>query len=466
MATNSEAIQDGISQLQDAQGELVEAVHSPAGGRVGPQANTAFSAITDAGSSIESSSKRMWDRSKGSATALYPSLDLDFTRKLYLHGGYVGDTGITFEDAVEFARSSTATYFNGRGELMEAAVDEPRFEYDPLTSKPLGLKIEPPSENLVWPNAFSAQRNDRTELPDDYVRMLRGTPIYQITPTPGEQGGYAFDNGPYADPGEFFTLSTFLHHGDWDSVTIGWYGGSGRSVSDSTKAALSTDGTVNTSAYAARATPLGDGWFHLSVTVETDASGPLGVVWYFNGRNLEGEDKKFYVAGPQLERGKVATSYIPTTNAPASREVDQVELGIIPELDYGDFTIAAKGTQNAEVGSFFTVVGSGDTLRIGAPSNNGRTLNGIQLKMSEFYPSVSVGEEVVIGCSFFQTTGYVGLRMNDQFNYQPGSYGQVGTPRKIRLGTLGGSNNNISGHLKEFKLYPEALNEADLRSLT
>lgn len=42
-----------------------------------------------------------------------------------------------------FSRASTAPYHDATGALVTAAIDQPRFDHDPVTHEPLGLLLEP-----------------------------------------------------------------------------------------------------------------------------------------------------------------------------------------------------------------------------------------------------------------------------------------------------------------------------------
>ena len=52
-----------------------------------------------------------------------------------------------------FTRASTATFIGSDGLIQSAAVDEPRFEHDPLTGVCGGLLLEQSRTNLVFPSA-------------------------------------------------------------------------------------------------------------------------------------------------------------------------------------------------------------------------------------------------------------------------------------------------------------------------
>jgi hypothetical protein len=74
---------------------------------------------------------------QGQASGLSgPSLDLDFMQPGVLPSG------------VTFTRTTTATYFDVSGLLQTAAINAPRWDYDPVTHLLRGVLIETSSANL------------------------------------------------------------------------------------------------------------------------------------------------------------------------------------------------------------------------------------------------------------------------------------------------------------------------------
>lgn len=72
----------------------------------------------------------------GSRGLSAPSLALNFT------------SGV-LSSQVTFTRATTGTYYNSAGVLQSAAIDTPRFDYNPTTLQPQGLLIEEARTNLL-----------------------------------------------------------------------------------------------------------------------------------------------------------------------------------------------------------------------------------------------------------------------------------------------------------------------------
>ena len=58
-------------------------------------------------------------------------------------------TNYAFADLITFTRSTTATFVGSNGLIQSAAINAPRFDFDPVTLAPLGFLIEEQRVNLL-----------------------------------------------------------------------------------------------------------------------------------------------------------------------------------------------------------------------------------------------------------------------------------------------------------------------------
>ena len=86
------------------------------------------------------------------------TLSLDFT------------TGV-LDSRLTFTRSTTGTYINSSGYVTSAAINAPRFDYDPTTMTPRGLLIEGSASNLLtYSEAFTPDWTDTNITRDGTLR--------------------------------------------------------------------------------------------------------------------------------------------------------------------------------------------------------------------------------------------------------------------------------------------------------
>lgn len=110
-----------------------------------------------------------------------PSLVLDFVRQEChrQNGGALEQ--VDLNSFMTFTRGSTATFTGPDGYLKTAAVNQPRYEYDPVTGECLGLLVEEQRTNLSNNSGFTAS-NYWTLI------QVRTTPPAQIDPAGNLQG--------------------------------------------------------------------------------------------------------------------------------------------------------------------------------------------------------------------------------------------------------------------------------------
>lgn len=90
---------------------------------------------------------------------------------------------VAFTSLLEvFTRASTATYFDASGTLQTAAINQPRFTYNPATLQPLGLLVEEARTNLLL-NSETLSTQNVTTSATTYTLSFYGTGTVTLSGT-------------------------------------------------------------------------------------------------------------------------------------------------------------------------------------------------------------------------------------------------------------------------------------------
>lgn len=244
---------------------------------------------------------------------LRPSLDIDL----------VGSKSVS--PLVSFSRSSTGTYFDSDGLLKTAGVNQPRFDYDPVTGELKGLLVEESRTNvLTYSDQFdnAAWSTYNCTITPNTIISPDGT-LSTDTFTYGGLAAVVYrtysQNGTYTASvyGKFNTLR-------WLKLD---------SVYTTPQAFAFFDlqtGTLGTvSNCTAAMTSIGNGWYKCSITYTTTSAASARFSIYgtdTNGSTSGTNGTSFYIWGAQLEAGSTPTSYIPTTSTTVTRSADQLSI--------------------------------------------------------------------------------------------------------------------------------------------
>jgi hypothetical protein len=341
-----------------------------------------------------------------------PTYDLNFTRRT-LKG---------IDPAYTFTRNSAATYIGPDGLIKTAAVNQPRFEFDPVTGEYRGLLIEESRINYQVtdiPNLTTqATILSTTELaPDRSSSAL----LLNVSSSGGEavQWVSAAQTGAVV-AGEYFTVSYWLKGIDGDN----WIFSVKRSIGGGNLWQFFRTFTITSN------------WARYTHTFQIPFSGATAVTPRIIG---PAPTNNIYIWGIQVERGSSATSYIPTSGSAVTRQPDQLVL---------NKSLNTQGTLYVE---------SRPTSGISLVADNGSSPLAVSQNPNQYSKSIL----------YYNTNRILRMSSDGGVPVDFSSSSSLSNLNRVSLGfdRLGNSN-YINGHLKKFSYYSSPLTEDNLRALT
>lgn len=252
-----------------------------------------------------------------------PTLDLNFMIPATLPPG------------VTFTRSSIARYFDVTGVMQTAALNAPRWDYDPITHVLRGILIEESRTNIIFNSQFDA------------IWTVGGSVLTANTVTSPDGTTSAATLREDATTGLHYTLQSITKSASIQTYAISIFAkpGSGTRnlqiqlddggsngvlmvVNPTTGAVVTNPSSFGTGWSGTPVTfiSLINGWKRFSFTITTSAATTIRtIVQQVNGTigNYAGDNtSNIQIYGYQIELGSFATSYIPTTGATFTRAID------------------------------------------------------------------------------------------------------------------------------------------------
>jgi hypothetical protein len=406
-------------------------------------------------------------------TQLSPSLLLQFA------GAQTMDPRITF------TRASTATFTGQDGLIQTAAINAPRFDYDPVTLAPLGLLIEESRTNLLlYSEQFdnAAWTKTETTVTADAAVAPDGTsPAEKLIPTITNSTHACFQNASVTT-GVTYTQSFFAKAAEYPVLNC--YGSTGFSGTAFINFNLST-GTVGTlSGFTGSITPVGNGWYRcviVATATSTTASGRIifraSPINRTTGGSYTGNGTSgLLVWGAQLEAGAFATSYIPTVASQVTRAAD---LASMTGTNFSSWFNASQGTfaatYEASPNTFTTylVASNGVTAQNSFHfDNDSGNMRAVYYSGSSAVAILSLGAVGTVGtvnkvASAYQVNDFAASRnagtvVTDTAGAVPVSLTQL----NIGADPSGAAVNVMNTHIRQIVYYPRRLSNAELQGIT
>ncbi|OOZ37445.1 phage head spike fiber domain-containing protein [Solemya velesiana gill symbiont] len=400
-----------------------------------------------------------------------PLVDMPLQTSLVMRKG----TGVaTFTNA-----STTRTYIQD-GILKYAAVNEPRFEKN-------GLLMEGPRTNYLtsssdfvnpgWSKVAGVNVTPSDALAPDGT--LSASKVEDLNST---DWSYIQRVGAVVDDTAPRTASLFIEKDDNEArfplLRLGYYGGDitygDLSVNTKTGEIFSKHNTIR-----ANISDENPNYWRVEFTVVNNGTGNNGCylgVFPAASATLGGAysttiNGSIHAWGSQVEDGDFASSYIPTDTAPATRSQDQLWIphtDNISETVNGHFSILAdvnllgyddvaqavywvEGEQWRVLYASVAASGSGDEPTMF--KQNGFPISGEErIPLHEVHRLAHVFDGT-------QQQMYLDGRLLISNN----NVATTGTPNKISIGCANIGNRELFGHLKNFRIYGEALSPEQMK---
>ncbi|WP_016854798.1 phage head spike fiber domain-containing protein [Halomonas smyrnensis] len=407
------------------------------------------------------------------------SLRLDFVNQAFGQGSALEGVSQAygFDEVLDFSRASTATYFDVAGVLQTAAVDEPRFDHDPVTGEALGMLVEESRTNLV-PYSYDLREWESTNISKEASSASKSSlPTTSLSILEGVESGSAswvryqsvFSSSTASGRVVQFVLR-FLFDGS-DTVRIGAPIDS--NVSERWWAVIETDtGNVDSVSgidlgnVSSRA--IGDGFFEYTLTLDDGVEYSQDVSIRVDiGTAGESEPVELLeVMHVSAEEATAfPTSYIPTNGSAVTRSKDDLSRTIGEELNQSAVTffveyrlLEAIESGAAQISPFsvtgiLEVTGSTTPGKFNLWVNNNLVEDISGLTGKEFKTSVSWNGSA--------TTLAICGTSTSAINSPSISQG-----KRLDVGGTPFASNEQAVHIKRLEHYPRAMSAAELEALT
>jgi len=385
-----------------------------------------------------------------------------------------------FSDIITFTRASTATFFDSAGVLTSAAIDAPRFDYNPSTLAAQGLLIEEARTNLLLQSA-----DFTTTWGQSNVTITANTTASPDGGTNGDTllinsaGGATNQTSQTFTAGSTITITMFAKKNASNFLRVE----AGNLVNcwfnlDTGVTGTNSAGSGNVLFSAKSIQAISGGWYRCVLTVTTSTITTLGVLLFATNtdNNTSSLNSSIFLWGAQLEAGAFPTSYIPTTTTALTRAADVASVNTL-----SPWYNSVAGTILNEV-MLYALPPTGAFPHY-TSINNGAASNYVNLGSNQFanHRVSAVGSSITLidlnaGGSLSVNTASKWALAYANSDYAGSANGgavvtstTAGLPSGLTQMTIGRSGtgaNQANGWIRRITYYPRRLSNAELQALT
>jgi hypothetical protein len=421
------------------------------------------------------------------------SLTLNFLTQQYQlpaqYSVWVADQGLTaktFSQIITFTRAITATFVGSDGLVQTAAINAPRFEYNPSTLTPLGFLIEEARTNLLpESNGFNStwtltnaviNSNDPYPSPDAFSSSVlfiqpiaAGTTAlsYSLTKaaTATQYSQSIWINSEFGTALPAFNLS--LDDGTTTNRGVAVF-----SISSVGAGALvSATSEGNFSGTSATITGYINNWYRITLTTTSNTATTVRFRCFYTATIAS---PIAYVWGAQLEVGAFPTSFIYTNGGAVTRAADLASINTLsPWFNSAQGTLFAQFEASANTFTAYVDISNGVTAQNSIHiDNDGGLMRSVYYSGSAPVATLSLGAIGTVGAVNKVATSYAvnnfranrngGSIVTDTAGALP-----VGlTQMNIGADPSGTAVNVINGHIQRITYYPRSMANYELQALT
>ena len=400
----------------------------------------------------------------------------------------VGLVDKTFSQIITFTRASTATYFDSAGVLQSAAIDAPRFDYDPSTLAAQGLLIEEARTNSIRNNTMvGAVAGTPGTAPTNWAVTTTGGVFTRTIVGTGTENGITYFDVRYqcsgsgtatvqyeqgtqiaASNGQTWTQSAYVKLAGGSLTNISEVR-NGVSENDSVGTFLAGNTTVFTPTNSALS---GQRYTHTRTLNNASTAFVIGTTQIVSSGAA---DITLRIGLPQLELGAFATSVIPTTTTALTRSADVAAVNTLsPWYNATEGTLYAEVLRNTTPAAstfpqFVNIDDGTVNNRLAVSTNSSRNLRG-QVAIAGVFTTILTGNTYTEGAASKLAFGYQALNHAVVANGGTAATDTtVNVPSgltTLRLGDQAGGFANLNGYLRRITYYPRRLSNAELQAIT
>lgn len=381
-----------------------------------------------------------------------PSLGLNFLT------GPIG--GPVLDPRITFTRSTTATRVNSSGLIESVAINDPRFDYDPVTLAPKGLLIEEQRTNLAlyseeldtgWTNGAGATWQYSSGVsPAGTTTALGVDGLAGVGLTSTGTTLYRVGNAISGSTAYTFSIFVRAKTGTANNVALRMSETGGNNT-------VSTPFTVTTA------------WTRISMSV-TSAAGATSVTIAVGTSSGTAD---LFIWGAQLEAGAFATSYNPTEASQVTRAADSA---VMTGTNFSSWYNATEGTMFSEASTYdVSAARIGFAISDGTASNRIQAGNGGGARGFVSAGGVTQMTQALASVTFSNNTASkvsLAYELNNGNAAANGTIGTLDTAMTIpvvtqaRIGGLTTTQSPLNGHVRRIAYYPRRLANAELQAIT